>query len=167
VIRKAIAAGIEKKYFGYMAGPVPTLGPDNRYQLSTDKVQFGRQVSDDEIDLESGFLMMPSAIPQITPTIPVTPPMSGGPSIIVGEEHPLPATGGTTVTPTPALQQNVDLSFQGDRNQLYTAWNAIANLADMAGKVTVTVHAEREKGFDKNTLKNGVLEPLKEANLIE
>jgi len=37
----------------------------------------------------------------------------------------------------------------------------------MAGKVSVTVHAETEKGFDKNKLRNGVLEPLKEADLIE
>ena len=43
----------------------------------------------------------------------------------------------------------------------------MANLADLAGKVTVTVHAEAEKGFDKAKLQNGVLEPLREADLIE
>jgi len=37
----------------------------------------------------------------------------------------------------------------------------------LAGKVTVTVHAESEKGFDKSKLQNGVLEPLREADLIE
>jgi hypothetical protein len=61
----------------------------------------------------------------------------------------------------------VELTFTADRNQLFTAWNAIANLADMAGKVKVTVHAESEKGFDKSKLQNGVLEPLREADLIE
>jgi hypothetical protein len=60
----------------------------------------------------------------------------------------------------------VDLSFSADRNQLFSAWNAIANLADMAGKVTVTVHADSSQGFDKGKLQNGVLEPLKEADLI-
>jgi hypothetical protein len=50
---------------------------------------------------------------------------------------------------------------------LYTAWNAIANLADLAGKVAVSVRAESEKGFDRNKLQNGVLEPLREADLID
>lgn len=168
VIRKAIAVGIEKNFFGYIAGAVPTLGPDSKYQLAPDKVRFGRAVSEDEIDLESGFLMMPHAIPQTTQAVPIlTPPP--------GEISPTPTPGQPTFTsgsvPTPApgssMQNTVDLSFQGNRNQLYTAWNAIANLADMAGKVSVTVHAETEKGFDKNKLKNGVLEPLKEADLIE
>ncbi len=61
----------------------------------------------------------------------------------------------------------VQLSFAADRNQLFTAWNALANLADMAGKVSVSVRAESEKGFDKSKLNNGVLEPLRAADLIE
>jgi hypothetical protein len=36
-----------------------------------------------------------------------------------------------------------------------------------AGKVKVTIRAESEKGFDKAKLQNGVLEPLREADLIE
>jgi hypothetical protein len=31
----------------------------------------------------------------------------------------------------------------------------------------MTVRAESEKGFDKGKPQNGVLEPLREANLIE
>ena len=43
----------------------------------------------------------------------------------------------------------------------------MANLAEMAGQVIVTVKAEKPDGFDKAKLQNGVLEPLREANLIE
>ena len=43
---------------------------------------------------------------------------------------------------------------------------AMANLAEMPCKVTVTVKTESEAGFDKSKLNNGVLEPLREANLI-
>ena len=68
---------------------------------------------------------------------------------------------------TPAEQTQLALSFTADRNQLYKAWGAIANLADMAGKVTVTLRAESAKGFDKSKLQNGVIEPLREADLIE
>ena len=50
---------------------------------------------------------------------------------------------------------------------LYAAWNAIANLADLADRVKVTIRAESEKGFDSSKLQNGVLEPLREVDLID
>jgi hypothetical protein len=43
-----------------------------------------------------------------------------------------------------------NFSFEADRNRLYAAWQALANLADLCGKLTVSVY-----------------EPLREANLIE
>ena len=46
------------------SGYVPALGPDGRYQLPRDKVTFGRTLSEDEIDFDSGFLIMPPAIPE-------------------------------------------------------------------------------------------------------
>lgn len=44
-----------------------------------------------------------------------------------------------------------------DRNAFFTAWNAAANLADMAGKVNVTLRAETNAGFDKSKLQNGAI----------
>ena len=64
------------------------------------------------------------------------------------------------------LDTIVELRFSADRNGLFTAWNAIANLADMAGEVSVSIRADSAKGFDKAKLQNGVLEPLREADLI-
>jgi hypothetical protein len=63
--------------------------------------------------------------------------------------------------------KSVEINFSADRNQLFSAWNAIANLADLAGKVSVTVRADSAEGFDKGKLQNGVLEPLRESDLIE
>ena len=133
---------------------------------------------DDEIDLESGFLMLPQAIPQ---SVPVTglEPITGAPGS--GETAPTggattPGTGvpaGVTIsgqavpTAKPGTDKVVELMFTADRNGLFTAWNAVANLADLAGKVQVTVRAESEMGFDKAKLQNGVMEPLREADLIE
>lgn len=54
-----------------------------------------------------------------------------------------------------------------DRNLPFTAWNAIAKLADIAGKVAVAVKAEKSDGLDKAKLQSGVIDPLGEANLIE
>jgi len=66
----------------------------------------------------------------------------------------------------PTQDKTVQFSLEADRNQLFTAWNAIANLADLAGKVKVSVTANSDKGFDKSRLENGVLEPLKETKLL-
>ncbi len=163
-IRKGIAEGIGQSVFAYVAGPVPTLGPDGRYQLALDKVRFGPpEVSADEIDLDSGFLIMPSAIPQAAPTPGPTAPTPTPSGLGPGPEPVPPGL----IPPGPAAQKTVELTFRADRNQLFTAWSAVANLADLAGTVSVTVKAESEKGFDQSKLRNGVLEPLEEADLIK
>ena len=121
-------------------------------------------VADDEIDLDMGFIMMPDAIPIAKPPEPPGPgPEPLGPQP-PGPEPPGPESPG----PEPSDEENrVNITFSADRDQLYTAWQAIANLADMAGKVSVSIDAKSEEGFDKNKLRNVVIEPLQEADLIE
>jgi hypothetical protein len=177
-IRKGIAKGVAEGHFGYVTGPKPGLSAAGKFEVSPGKVRFRTPVAEDEIDLESGFLMMPQAIPQPEPVGGIEPPVSvpgtGGavpPSTGVpgGGTTPIGIPGGGQVIPPPTAAANkaVDLTFSADRNGLFTAWNAIANLADMAGKVTVSIHAESDNGFDKAKLQNGVMEPLREADLIE
>jgi len=158
VLKAAIAKGIHDKFFGYYSGSTPTLGDDGKYQVPVARVRFDTTVAEDEIDLESGFLMMPQAIPVAAPPPEVTQPP---------ETPKKPEETKRDEPPPPVNPQTVDLSFSADRNQLFSAWNAIANLADLAGKVNVTVHAESAEGFDKGKLQNGVLEPLRESDLIE
>ncbi len=168
IIRKAIVRGVKECAFGYTSGGAPALGPDGKYQVTLAKVRFDTVVVEDEIDLDSGFLMLPQAIPQPAPT----PTAADGPGTT---PTPDPTLGGTppsttpTHTPggTPTIQTQVELTFSADRNELFTAWNAMANLADLAGKVTVTVKAEKADGLDKAKLENGVMEPLREADLIK
>jgi hypothetical protein len=164
VIRKAVARGIQEVVFGYVSG-VPELGADGKYQVPLAKVRFKMPVAEDEIDLESGFLMMPQAIPQPAPALPPgpTPP---GPEPTPGP-GPTPPGPMPPAPPGPALERLVEVAFSADRNQLFIAWNAVANLADMAGKVSVSIKAESPEGFDRGKLENGVYEPLREANLIE
>jgi hypothetical protein len=169
VVAKAIAAGVEKCVFGYIGGGAPALGPDGKYQVPLAKVRFETTMALDEIDLETGFVMLPQAIPQSAPASGVTPPPATPPSdtTAAGATPPDPTTAGAT-TPAPgALQTSVELAFTADRDKLFNAWNAIANLAEMAGQVTVTVKAQSVAGFDKSKLENGVMEPLREADLIE
>jgi hypothetical protein len=74
---------------------------------------------------------------------------------------------GSTSSAVAAGQTSVETNFSADRNQLFTAWNAIANLADLAGKVNVTVRADSAEGSERSKLQNGVLEPLQESDLIK
>lgn len=178
MLRKTVADGVQEGHVGYISGPKPELGPDGRFQVAWAKVRYKPQVAvpEDEIDLESGFLMVPQAIPQSAPAPGPGPSPAAGPGpvppgpgpgpIPPGPQPPVPP-GPTPGPPAPATQNTVDLSFAADRDALFTAWNAIANLADMAGKVNVTIHAESPAGFDKGKLNNGVMEPLREADLIE
>jgi hypothetical protein len=71
------------------------------------------------------------------------------------------------VPPLVQGERIIQLSFLADRDALYRAWGALANLADMAGRVKVTIEAESDQGFDKSKLENGVYEPLREADLIQ
>lgn len=173
VVQKAIAAGIKDRFFGYCSGAAPTLGSDGKYQVPLSRVRFNTPVGEDEIDLESGFLMMPQALPVAAPS--AAGPGSESASTAAGDSgtestltltHP-PGASGVTHSGGDSAQRSVEIWFSAGRNQLFTAWNAIANLADLAGKVTVTVRADSPEGFDKNKLQNGVMEPLREADLIE
>ena len=176
VVRKAIARGVETGLFGYVTGR-PTLGPDGRYQVDRRRVAFERHVEDDEIDLDSGFVMVPAALPER----PVEATTTTG-----GDEQRTEATdhiGGAAgvredpepYPPTPSQHRTADegaitLSFTADRDALFHSWNAIANLADLAGKVSISVTATTEgtEGvIDKGKLENGVLEPLRELGLID
>jgi len=173
VIKKAIARGIQERFFGYYSGSTPVFGDDEKYQVPLARLRFDTIVGEDEIDMDSGFLMMPQALPLPAPSpataaTGATGVAAGAPS---GESTPTP--GGPSVVPGasssdgPPVQKSVEINFSADRNQLFTAWNAIANLADLAGKVNVTVRADSAEGFDRSKLQNGVWEPLRESDLID
>ena len=81
VIRKAIVRGVKERTFGYTSGGVPTLDADGKYQVTPAKVRFDTIVADDEIDLESGFVMLPQAIPQPAPT-PTPGTSDGAPPLV-------------------------------------------------------------------------------------
>jgi hypothetical protein len=170
VIRRAIARGVKDCVFAHASGGVPTLGTDGKFQVAPSKVRFDTTVADDEIDLESGFVMLPQAIPHPATTSGMTVETGPGTGPIIGPTPPIsqPIAGSPSggQIQLPASDKLVELTFSADRNQLFTAWNAVANLADLAGKVTVTVRAENPAGFDKTKLQNGVIEPLQESDLI-
>ena len=183
VVRTAIARGVETGLFACTTGR-PPLGDDGRYRLDRGRIAFERTVAEDEIDLDSGFLIAPAALP--APAAAVTPPTGGGgddgdryptPGGGSGDRYPPPGGGagvvrdGENVTagtePAATGSRDLTISFSADRNELFNAWNALANLADAAGKISVRVQAASDTGFDRAKLENGVLEPLRELGLID
>jgi len=170
-LRKVIARGVAEHVFGYASGSVPTMGNDGKYQVARDKIAFGQAIPEDEIDLESGFIMMPEAIPAATEPTEV----EGGSGIREDERPYGDDSGGTgdtgTVgepgTPPQQTRRDVRLSITGSRDQLFKAWPAIANLADKAGEASLQVSATSEEGFDPSWLRNAVYEPLEEADVLD
>ena len=166
VLRKAIMRGVETGLFGYAIGR-PTLGEDGRYRIDRSHVAFGRGMAEDEIDLDSGFLMLPAALPVQSAEAAdgderrPEPEAGAGPVLEVRDS----TAPGSSMTPAATDTHEVALSFTADRDALYGAWNALANLADLAGKVSVSARAEG--ALDKAKLENGVLEPLRELRLID
>ena len=126
----------------------------------------------DEIDLESGFLMLPQAIPRAGPTArpgawpradtsgagPRTDTTGTGPAQGLFPPGQGPAPGRRR---PPSLRADaVDLSFTANRDAFSPHGYAIANLADMAGQVNVTLHAESPPASTRAKLDDGVMEPF-------
>jgi hypothetical protein len=167
VLRRGIARGVEEGLFAYTSGALPTLGPDGKYQVNLDKIVGpGRPIPEDEVDFESGFLIVPSALPERPkperglgegpgPEPPV-PPGGGG-----EEEKPGPEPGPTD------QRKSVRYMFRATRDQVFKAFPAIANLADRSddGKVKILVEGRAGAGYDPGWLRNAVDEPLDEADI--
>ena len=169
-IQKAIARGVGDSVFGYVSGAVPTLGPDGKFQVSRDRVALGRTLATDEVDLDSGFLIAPVAIP--SPPPPTPQPGGETPITEMPEVSTSPQPGGTPggQAPAPAAsgpKRTVEIRFEATRDQVFKAFPAIANLADKAddGKVAIEVVGNSQQGFDPAWLRNAVDEPLDEADI--
>lgn len=171
-VRKAIARGVATGLFGYATGR-PRIGEDGRYQIDRSRVAFERNVVEDEIDLDSGFLIVPAAIPE-KPAAPSSDTLgkedvgkesgiSQGHSDVGGADQP----GDDPVHPCPSGSREITFSFVADQRSLYQAWNAMANLADLAGEVAIIAKATAPDGYDEAKVENGVLEPLRELGLLD
>src|SRR5207244_2122425 len=97
----------------------------------------------------------------IVPSAPAPSPAPSDALTTAEEPASLPA-----VTPGPVSQNAVRLSFKADRDKLFAAWNALANLADEAAEISVEVTAIKPSGFDRTWLRNAVYEPLEEADIV-
>jgi hypothetical protein len=172
-VRKAVVRGVAESVFGYTSGATPSLGPDDRYQVSPDKVAFGETLAEDEVDFDSGFLILPAAIPvpEPPPGVPrAVAPGLGDEVVPPGPTPPGPTVPGPTppAGPGPAPRKTaLRLRFAANRSQIFQSFPAIANLADKSdgGRVIIEINANASAGYDPAWLRNAVQEPLDEANI--
>jgi len=168
-IRKGIVRGIAEGIFAYTSGAFPSLGADGKFQISYDRVVIGRPIAEDEIDFDSGFIMVPSSIPEpelthqieSSETSSVADMPTGETTSTIETEEKEPsqeAAGGKT---------KVLLKFKATRDQIFKAFLAIGNLADKSdeGRVTISVEGTSARGYDPLWLRNAVEEPLDEADI--
>jgi hypothetical protein len=150
VLQAAITKGVSDGVFGYYGQPDPVLGDEGVYQVPADRVAFEHELREDELDIADGFLILPAAIPRTK---------VAEPQVSTEVE--------THVSPPVCCERprTFSVRFRADSEQLYRAWQAIANLADEAGTVRVSVEATSEDGFDPQWLRNAVQEPLEEADV--
>ena len=162
VIRKAIARGVSESMFAYTTG-TPAIGLDGKYQVALNKVAMSRPMSEDEVDLDNGFLMTPAAAPTAAPSPGLTTQGPGPTPSGLGPTSPGPMPPG----PKPAVRTLVRIRFAANRDQVFKSFSAIANLADKSddGKINIVVEGQAGAGFDANWLRNAVQEPLDEANI--
>jgi len=170
-LRKAIADGVREGIFGYVGrtgqAKVNQLKEKVTYLVSSEVARIGADLPEGKVDLGSAFIVLPQAIESETPS-PPTPPG-------VGEVPPevtptLPESTGVSVDITPQPpgaepRTTVRLSMRMTRQQLYASFNAIGNLAEVAGSIRMQIEAQKLDGFDLTWLRNAVLEPLDEADV--
>lgn len=171
VLRKGIARGVTEGTFAYTSGSQPALGPDGKFRVVREKLVIGRTLAEDEVDFESGFIMVPTAIPEAADAPGAVPTEPGVPTPSPGRPVQPAVPGGAPAsapgTPGAGRQSTVRLRFKATRDQLFKAFPAIANLADKSNdrKVTVSVEGTSSEGFDPSWLRNAVEEPLDEADI--
>ena len=170
-VRRAVARGVQTGLFGYTTGR-PQLGEDGRYLIEGSRVAFEREVADDEIDLDAGFLIVPAAIPEkhAAPTgeTAVDDDVAGNPEeSAAGGDSDEHSTGDGPGVIYPTEGREIAVAFVADQRSFYEAWDALGNLATLAGTISIKASATAPEGFDKAKLENGVFEPLRELGLID
>lgn len=168
-IRKGVCQGVEEGMFAYASGAFPELDAEGKFQINMDKVVFEKSLSEDEVDFDSGFIIMPSALPKLV-EIPVgVGPEDSDTGDKTGADDGGHGTGagGETGEEHGETQKVYCATFSASRDQVFSVFPAIANLADRSddGKVVIQVEGKSEKGYDPSWLRNAVKEPLDEADV--
>ncbi|MEM3059151.1 MAG: DUF499 domain-containing protein [Methanomassiliicoccales archaeon] len=160
VIASAVAQGVKDGIFAY-ALKNKILEESGKYFVKEKEAIFGRTVLAEEIDLDAGLILLPECIIKEAPPEPGLIPPEPPPS---GPTPPRPIPPGLR-SPEPGRVKAVRIEMNVDRPKLFKTFNALGNLAEIAGEIKMIVDAQCEEGFDRNRLRNAVKEPLEESGI--
>jgi uncharacterized protein len=168
VLRKAISRGVAEGSFAWYTGPAPALGTDGKLQVNRERVIVAIQLSEDEIDFDSGYLLVPAALPEVQQPLSPSGPVTGQPTPVVSA-GPQPVSPIQPVAGAASGEKRTlfGVKFRATRDQVFKAFPAIANLADKSdeGKLTIQIQASNVAGYEETWLRNAVEEPLDEADI--
>jgi hypothetical protein len=118
-------------------------------------VVIAKDIQEDEVDLHSGYLIKREVISSVTePKISTFPSEKEKETAEQKESSPLNKIN------------RVKYSLGGvTRKQLYKIFEAIGNLADKCGTISIIIDAQSVGGLDSTWLKNAVEEPIEEAGI--
>lgn len=156
VLVESITEGIADGLFAYaLKSRVKEEG--GKYWVSSKNCILRRTVVVDEIDLDSGVILLPEYVtsePGQPPVEPPQPPSEPGPG------YPPPPAPGRPV-------ESVTIEMTLTKAMLFKTFNILGLLADKAGdnKIRVTVEGTNLSGVDPTWIRNAITEPLSEANI--
>jgi hypothetical protein len=141
-------------------------------------------MAEDEIDVDSGFLMMTGAVPlDIAPPPKACPRCGKSPCQCTSPPEACPKCGkspceceappvvcptcGKSMCTCQKVRTSIRIAFTASRDDVFRSFQAIANLPDKSdgGKITILVEGQSAAGYDPSWLRNAVQEPLDEANI--
>lgn len=170
VLRRAIIAGVREGTFG-LVGRADRIERDrvregSGYFVGRGQAIIGQELREDEIDLSAGFIILPAGIEAETsaPQLETSSPQavsSQSPEVSAGAAYQVEQSKAKVGQ----AQTRVHFKVTLNRQQVYSSFNAFANLADKAGTIELIVDAQSLQGFDPVWLRNAVIEPLEEADV--
>ena len=150
VIKKAISKGVKDGLFG-LTNREKVQVIDGKITVPRNQVVIGKEISGEEVDLSSGFIVSPGTIPAEEKKPEIPQPQKGEP------KEPGEPKGEKIFHLTYDLKVN--------RTQLYKCFDALANLAEKSGELSLKIEAEAKEGIDPNWIRNAVEEPIEEAGI--
>ncbi len=168
VLKRAIIAGVKDEIFGFVSRADrierDRVREGSGYFVGRGQAVIAKELREDEIDLSAGFIVLPTGIEAETSALPTETPQPQA-------ESPQPPEAGVIYeikrgeAGAELAHTRVRFKVTLNRQQVYSSFNAFANLADKAGTIELIVDAQSLQGFDPVWLRNAVIEPLEEADV--
>lgn len=163
-VTNAIQRGVQDEKFGYSS--VWQLSENGFHFPNREYVYIGRSLRSDEIDLDSGVLLIAEVAREVTYVPPVVIPDEGADDSMPVQPDPQ-LWPPIIEPPITESKKRFRLIARADKAKVFKVIRAVQNLMDKSDRVTMQIEivAESNTQFDPVWLRNAVEEPLDEADV--